>query len=316
MEQQPVPTVRKGVWPVMLTPFTDDGEIDLHGLRSLVGFYIENGANGLFANCLSSEVQELSPDEILLLCRKTIEYADGRVPVATGMPDGTIQELADFAKRVADEGADSVVISTNQIAQENNSESIWKRAMETLMGLTGNIPLGTYECPVPYKRILSPDLFRWVAQSGRINFHKDTCSDAGQIRKKLAGSKNTPLRFFNANLPTLLDSLLAGGDGYSGVDTNFFPELCVWICENHRTAPENLVHETESFLKKSLDMYKDFYPLSSKLFLQMRGVEMATRCRRKMPRHTPTDLRKLQSLHRDHKQYSEKLLAADSMCAG
>ncbi len=303
MEQNPVPPVCKGVWPVMLTPFTDDGEIDLHGLRSLIEFYIGNGVNGLFANCLSSEVKELSPDEILLLCRKTIEYAAGRVPVASGIPDGTIPELADFAKRVADEGADSVVISTNQIAREDDSESIWKNGMETLMGLTGNIPLGTYECPVPYKRLLSPALFEWIAQSGRVNFHKDTCCDLGQIREKLLVSGNTPLHFFNAHLPTLTGSLAAGGDGYSGVDANFFPELCVWICENHQTAPADLVHETVSFLENALEIYGGFYPLSSKLFLQMRGVEMTTRCRRKMPRHTPADLRKLQSLLQDYKQH-------------
>ena len=301
MENKPVP----GVWPVMLTPFTDDGEIDLHGLRSLIEFYIGNGASGLFANCLSSEVQELSPTEILTLCRKTIEYADGRVPVATGIPDGSTKELADFAKRVADEGADSIVISTNQIAGEQDSDDLWKNGMETLMGLTGNISLGTYECPVPYKRVLSTDLFKWLAQSGRINFHKDTCCDLGKIQEKLQVSANTPLRFFNAHLPTLTDSLAAGGDGYSGVDTNFFPELCVWICENHQTAPANIIHETESFLERALEVYGDFYPLSSKLFLQMRGVEMTAHCRRKMPNHTPADLRNLQALLRAYKQHRE-----------
>ena len=308
MEQKSVSPIRKGVWPVMITPFTDEGEIDLHGLRSLIEFYIENGVNGLFANCLSSEVQELSPTEILTLCRKTIEYADGRVPVATGIPDGSTQELADFAERAAAEGADSIVISTNQIAGEQDSDDLWKKEMETLMGLTGNIPLGTYECPVPYKRVLSTDLFKWLAESGRINFHKDTCCDLGQIREKLRVSANTPLRFFNAHLPTLTDSLAAGGDGYSGVDTNFFPELCVWLVENYPSAPDHLVREAELFMGNALKSYGGFYPLSSKLFLQMRGVEMTVHCRRKISGYSPAESQQLQNLHQEHMRHNNMLV--------
>ena len=99
-----------------------------------------------------------------------------------------------------DLGASSAVISTCQLARKQDSDDIWKKTMETLMSLTGNIPLGTYECPVPYKRVLSTDLFRWIAQSGQVNFHKDTCCNLKQIREKLLVSINTPLHFFNAHL--------------------------------------------------------------------------------------------------------------------
>ena len=287
-----------GVWPVMLTPFTQDGEIDFNALSSLVEFYIGNGASGLFANCLSSEIQKLSPDEVLALCRKTIEYAGGRVPVATGIPDGSIQKLADFAKRAMDEGAACIVISTNQIALEDDSESIWKSGMETLMGLTRNIPLGTYECPVPYKRLLSPELFEWLALTGRINFHKDTCCNLRLIREKLSVSAGTSLRFFNAHLPTLVGSLEAGGHGYSGVDANFFPELCVWICENHSDVPRERLRETISFLGNALEAYGGFYPRSGKAFLQMRGVGMTNYCRREVAACTPEKLQSLENLLR------------------
>lgn len=41
--------------PVMLTPFKNNGEIDYEALTRLIHFYIDAGASGLFANCLSSE---------------------------------------------------------------------------------------------------------------------------------------------------------------------------------------------------------------------------------------------------------------------
>ena len=40
-----------GVWPVMLTPFTDDNRVDYDSLEKLINWYIENGVAGLFADC-------------------------------------------------------------------------------------------------------------------------------------------------------------------------------------------------------------------------------------------------------------------------
>ena len=48
-----------GVWPVMLTPFRNTGEIDLDALEQLVEWYINQGSSGLFAVCQSSEMMFL-----------------------------------------------------------------------------------------------------------------------------------------------------------------------------------------------------------------------------------------------------------------
>ena len=32
-----------GAWPVMLTPFTEEGKVDYKGLERLIEWYIENG---------------------------------------------------------------------------------------------------------------------------------------------------------------------------------------------------------------------------------------------------------------------------------
>ena len=50
----------QGVWPVMITPFTADGEIDYASLERLIAWYEQGGATGLFAACQSSEIFYLS----------------------------------------------------------------------------------------------------------------------------------------------------------------------------------------------------------------------------------------------------------------
>ena len=67
-----------GVWPVMLTPFTDDNRVDYDSLEKLINWYIENGVAGLFADCQSSEMFFLSLEERVELARGDEEKAAGR----------------------------------------------------------------------------------------------------------------------------------------------------------------------------------------------------------------------------------------------
>jgi 4-hydroxy-tetrahydrodipicolinate synthase len=87
----------KGFIPVMLTPFTETGAIDFDALTRLTEFYVEAGAAGLFANCLSSEMFELSESERLQVIARVIKVAGSAVPVvATGTFGGPIRQQADF----------------------------------------------------------------------------------------------------------------------------------------------------------------------------------------------------------------------------
>ena len=45
-----------GVWPVMLTPFTETGALDRPGCEALVDWYLAGRVTGIFTVCLSSEM--------------------------------------------------------------------------------------------------------------------------------------------------------------------------------------------------------------------------------------------------------------------
>ena len=74
-----------GLWPVMLTPFTDEGNIDYASLERLIDWYERNGATGLFAVCQSSETFYLSLRERVELvairaCRSSPPATSPRTP--------------------------------------------------------------------------------------------------------------------------------------------------------------------------------------------------------------------------------------------
>ena len=172
--------------PVMLTPFKENGEIDFDGLTRLTELYIQAGAKGLFANCQSSEMYHLSDEERLLIVKHTIKVADGRVPVvAVGNFGTTIGKQADFVHKIYDTGVKAVIIVTSLIAEENESNEVFDERIFELLHLTGKIPLGFYECPQPYKRLLSAEQLGKFVATGRIIYHKDTCLDIEMVKDKL-----------------------------------------------------------------------------------------------------------------------------------
>jgi 4-hydroxy-tetrahydrodipicolinate synthase len=295
MEQQ-----QKGFIPVMLTPFKDNGEIDYNVLTQLTEIYLEAGAAGLFANCLSSEMFELSDAEKLQAIKHIIKVANGKVPVvATGTFGGAIEKQADFVKQVYDTGADAVIVLASLIADEPESDDIFNERIFKLFDLTENIPLGFYECPVPYKRLLSPEQLKQFVGTGRVIYHKDTCLDLGQIKQKLKAAQGNPkFGLYDAYMVHAVDSLKAGSAGLSCIQGNFFPELIVWLCNNY--ANESLkeqVTDVQQFLIDNMDVMHNVYPVIAKYYLNKRGLNISTFTRRDVGKFTTPIKQQIENLY-------------------
>ena len=226
-----------GVWPVMLTPFTEENQVDYPALKELVEWYIENGVDGLFAVCQSSEMFKLTLEERVGIAAKVKEFAAGRVPViASGHISDSLEEQIHELKLIAETGVDAVIMITNRMAAEDESDEVWISNTEKILeALPSDIRFGLYECPYPYKRVMSPKVTEWCASTGRFYFLKDTCCDADQIREKLAICKDTHLKLYNANTATLLESLKDGAYGYCGVMANMHPRLYRILYDRYQT---------------------------------------------------------------------------------
>jgi dihydrodipicolinate synthase/N-acetylneuraminate lyase len=71
----------RGVFPVVPTTFTEEGELDLPSQLRCVDFMIDAGSNGLAILANFSEQFGLSDAERELLTRRILEHVGGRVPV-------------------------------------------------------------------------------------------------------------------------------------------------------------------------------------------------------------------------------------------
>ena len=255
----------RGVWPVMLTPFDEQREIDWESLKKLIDWYLRAGVQGLFANCQSSEMFFLSEAESLQLTRFVLDHVDGRVPVvASGHTACGLSQQIDQLGEMAETGVDSVILISNRLAAPSEGDDT---VLDSLGKITAALPdkvgLGIYECPQPYKRLLSDKVVSWCAQSGRYTFIKDTCCQIETIRRRIELIRGSRVHLANANGQTLLASLQAGAHGYSGVMANFHPELYVWLCEHWQSEPEKAQIVSDYLTTASLAECLD-YPICAK----------------------------------------------------
>src|ERR1044072_2265075 len=196
--------------PVMITPFNLKAKIDFDMVERLIDFYLAAGVSGFFANCLSSEMYSISEDERLELTQHIVRYVNGRVPVvATGSFGLTIEDKAEFTKKIYDTGIEAVILITGHYANIEDSDDILLRNFDKMFRLTGNIPLGMYECPAPYKRIIGADVFRTLLSANRMVYHKDTSIELEKVKAKLEVLRETKnrLEFYDAHSPNAMYSL-------------------------------------------------------------------------------------------------------------
>lgn len=269
-----------GIVPVMLTPFTADEQIDYPALAKLIDWYLEKGVDALFAVCQSSEMQFLSLQERVELAHFVVQHVDGRVPViASGHISDDIAAQKEELLAMAQTNIDALVLVTNHLDPRNEGSETFFATLNTLLdALPKELPLGLYECPAPYRRLLTDDEFSWCANSGRFVVLKDVSCDLPTVERRVKLAQGTPLNVINANAAIAWPAILAGSQGFSGVFTNFHPELYSWLWHNGKTQCA-LADELAIFLSLGAVTETLGYPKNAKIYHQRLGTFDDVTCR-------------------------------------
>ncbi|MBR5527573.1 MAG: dihydrodipicolinate synthase family protein [Clostridia bacterium] len=266
---------RFGSYPTMITPYTPAKEVDYATAEKYVEWYAKNGCDGIFAVCQSSEIAYLTLEERVKLNGLVYKAAKsyGLTVVSSGHVAHSIDAQADELCRIADSGTDALILITNRLDPENLGDDEWiKNAEALLKKLPPDINLGLYECPMPYKRLVTDRILKWCLETGRFYFMKDTCCDMNVIEKRMELLHGSHFALLNANCQTLLSSLRCGGKGYCGIMANFHPKLYAWLCKNYESEPQKAelvqsVIGTFGFTEVGLP-----YPLTAKYHMNLCGI--------------------------------------------
>lgn len=287
--------IPNGVWPTMVTPFNKDLTIDYKAAKEIAAWYKEKGCAGIFAVCQSSEMFFLELDERIKLANAVNDATDLPV-IASGHISDSLDEQIIEINEIAQTGVAAVVLVTNRLASDSEDDDVWKKNLEYLLkNVDKNIALGVYECPYPYKRLISPELLKWCIQTQRFVFYKDTSCDADIIEKRLNIVSGTDFKIFNANSATLLETLEAGASGFSGVMANFHPDLYVWLIDNWKKQPKKAKLISDYLGIASLFYYRN-YPKCAKFGMNQMGLSINEICRIKISKMQSSSKKEVKQL--------------------
>ena len=300
--------VPNGVYPTMITPYTAANTVDYDAVLRLLQWYAEKGVSGVFAICQSSEIFFLSFEERLSLLKFIMENKPaGMAVVASGHTSDRFDVILREANAFIETGIDAYVFIANRFAQQNESDEVFTERILAAAEALPEIPLGVYECPYPYKRLLTPAGMRTLAQSGKFRFLKDTCCDIDMIGAKLEAVKGSDFKLFNANAATLLPSLELGAAGYSGVMANFHPELYVKLCECYTSEPKKAA--LLQAMVGTLSMAEcQCYPVNAKYYLSLEGLNINTFSRARFDDHFgPSRKKEIEDMRLLTRAFEEKV---------
>lgn len=261
------------LYPTVITPFDETGKIDYESAMALIELFYQNACDGIFAVCQSSEMFFLAQREKLELAAFFIRecHKRGMRCVISGHTEDTLEEQLDYLIKAEALKPDAIILVTNRlVAEEEPDEAFIERLKQLIGSLRPETRLGLYECPYPYKRLISPKMLEYVISTERFDFIKDTCCDVEMMKRRVEMLQGSGIKLFNANAATLTESLENGAAGFSGVVLNFVPEL---FSVYKKLCKAGLSTRQVAMLITICSVYEyQLYPCNAKYYLKNRGI--------------------------------------------
>ena len=192
------------VLTAMVTPFDDDGRLDVDVAQQLAVHLVGHGSDGLVLTGTTGEVSTLDDVEKIALWKAVRDAVD--VPIIVGSGSNDTPHSVDLTKRASKTGVDAVLAVTpyyNRPSQAGIEEHF--RAMAAVTDL----PIMLYDIPVRAGRKISGDvLVRLATEVDNVVALKDASGNPAATAQLIA------------DLP-------AGFEVYSGDDSMTLPLLAV-----------------------------------------------------------------------------------------
>ena len=220
--------LRKGaVVVVQLTPFTENDEVDLEGVRENTRFLVEKRRYGplvLVPTGSTGEHYALTDEERRKVIKTVVDEAGGKVPVIAGTGHSGTRVAAEYSKYAEQVGADGVmvVLPYYHIPEEEALYMHYKRVADAI-----NIGIVIYNNADVSKIYIRPNLMARIAENPKIVGVKENTPFVQTFYEQVkAVGEKIPILQGRGEFWFAVTALL-GARGYISGYANFMPEPCV-----------------------------------------------------------------------------------------
>ena len=134
-----------GVITAMLTPFDDDGALDVPGARRLARHLVENGSHGLVVAGTTGESPTLTDDEKLELLEAVQDEVGDGATIVVGTGSNDTRHTAELTRAAVERGPDAVLVVTPYYNKPNRAGL--RAHFETVAEAAGATPIVLYNIP-------------------------------------------------------------------------------------------------------------------------------------------------------------------------
>ena len=268
MSHSTLDTSAKGVYLIAVTPFADDGALDLASTDRMVDFYLERGATGLTILGILGEATKLTADESRIFVRQVLARVNGRVPVVVGASAPGFAPMRELTRSVMDMGASGVMVAPASTVRTDDQITAYFDMVNESLG--ADVPWALQDHPVSTGVQMSTGVVLKILKNSPTCVmlkHEDSpglaklsairaASTRGEVRRVsiLAG---------NGGGLFLPEELTRGADGAM---TGFaYPEMMVDVCVAHASGDVERAH----------DLFDAYLPLAR--YEQQSGIGLAVR---------------------------------------
>jgi len=217
----------RGSIVALITPMDADGGIDDASLKRLVDFHVDAGTTAIVSVGTTGESATLDEDEHCRLIARTLQLADGRIPVIAGTGANSTREAITLTRCAKEAGADAALLVTpyyNKPTQEGLY--LHYRAVAEAV----DIPQILYNVPGRTACDLLPETVARLAKVDNIIGIKDATGDLKRVAALREGC-GEGFALYSGDDASACDFMLLGGDGDISVTANVAPRLMQEMCQ-------------------------------------------------------------------------------------
>ncbi len=242
----------KGSFVALATPMDDTGNIDYSGLKNLVDFHIQQGTHGLVSVGTTGESATLPFDEHIEVVKKTVEFAEGHIPVVAGSGANSTSEAIFLSEQLSDTGIAgflSVVPYYNKPQQKGIVAHFEAVADST------DLPVILYNVPGRTVTDMLPETVAELSLHKKIVGLKDATGDMQRL-KQTQSLVSDEFLMLSGDDPSSLAFLKEGGHGVISVTANVMPNAIANMCN---AALEKDFEKAEAFNNTAKELHEALF---------------------------------------------------------
>lgn len=276
----------EGILPALVTPLTENEDINVPVLEKLIEDLLAKGADGFYIAGATGEGLALRPWQRQILAEESIRAVKGRKPCIVQVASTDFSVARTLAKHAEQAGA-AAISATAPLFFKYDEDDIYRYYKELADSVS--IPVMAYYSPnagFTFNAKFAARLFE-IDNVTSIKWTSSNYYEMMELKSLTHGEMNV----INGPDEMLLMGLSAGADAGIGISYNFMPELFIDIYKNFKAGNLPAAQAAQSKADRIISTVLK-YPLIpvTKLILEAMGYDVGS-CAFPMKRFSPKEKR-------------------------